>query len=127
MCGRNFFFYSNSRQVASVSTLYCDIVYLLVVNKFLSLSLFLSGNPIGKRSIVMSVSVCLSVCVPVCLYVRNHIFITTSPIFTKNFVHVTYGRGSVLLWRIVICYVLPVLWMTSYSLINHGCSTSPPS
>jgi len=97
MCGRNFFFYSNSRQVASVSTLYCDIVYLLVVNKFLSLSLFLSGNPIGKRSIVMSVSVCLSVCVPVCLYVRNHIFITTSPIFTKNFVHVTYGRGSVLL------------------------------
>ena len=99
MCGRNFFFYSNSRQVASVSTLYCDIVYLLVVNKFFSLSLFLSGNPIGKRSIVMSVSVCLSVCVPVCLYVRNHIFITTSPIFTKNFVHVTYGRGSVLLWQ----------------------------
>ena len=43
----------------------------------------------------MSVSVCL------CVSVRDHIFrITTSrPIFTKFFVHVTYGRGSVLLWR----------------------------
>ena len=35
----------------------------------------------------------------VCLSVRDHIFGTTRPIFTKYFVHVTYGRGSVLLWR----------------------------
>ena len=28
---------------------------------------------------------------------------------------------------VVIRYVLPVLWMTSYLLISQGCSTSPPS
>jgi len=43
----------------------------------------------------MSVCVCLSVC----LSVRDHIFGTTRPIFTKSFVHVAYGCGSVLLWR----------------------------
>jgi len=43
----------------------------------------------------MSVSV--SVCV--CLSVRDHIFGTTRPIFTKFFVLVINGRGSVLLCR----------------------------
>jgi len=44
---------------------------------------------------------CLSVCLCVCvrLTVHDHIFGTTHPIFTKLFDHVTYGRGSVLLWR----------------------------
>jgi len=28
---------------------------------------------------------------------------------------------------VVIRYVLPVLWMTSYLLMIQGCSTSPPS
>jgi len=51
----------------------------------------------GSRSIVMSVFVCLSVCV--CFSVHDRIFGTTRPIFTKSFVHVIYGRGSVLLWR----------------------------
>jgi len=50
--------------------------------------------PIGMRSIVISVSFCLSVCV----FVRHHIFGNTCPIFTSCFVHVTCGRGSVLLW-----------------------------
>ena len=40
----------------------------------------------------------------VCLSVRSHNF-------TNLFVHV--ACGSVLHWRIAICYVLPVLWMTS--------------
>jgi len=43
--------------------------------------------------------VCLSVCVCVCLSIRDHIFGSARPIFTKYFVHVTYGRDSVLLWR----------------------------
>jgi len=43
--------------------------------------------------------VCLCGCVCVCLSVRDHIFGTTRPIFTKLFAHVTYGRGSVLLWQ----------------------------
>jgi len=42
----------------------------------------------------MSVSACL------CLSVRDRIFGTTRPIFANfSAVHVTYGRGSVLLWR----------------------------
>ena len=53
--------------------------------------------PIGERSIVMSVSVCL--CVRACLSVRDRIFGTTRPVFTKCSVHVTYGRGLVLLRR----------------------------
>jgi len=40
----------------------------------------------------------VSVCLCVCLSVRDHIFETARPIFT-NFRHITYGRGSVLLWR----------------------------
>jgi len=51
--------------------------------------------PIGEQSIVMTVSVCVSVCVSV----REHISGNTRPIFTNFFVNVTYGRGSVLLWR----------------------------
>ena len=52
---------------------------------------------IGERSIVMSVSVCLSVDLCVCLSVRDHLSVTTPAVFTKFFVRVTYGRGSVLL------------------------------
>jgi len=49
-------------------------------------------------------SVCLSVCPPARL--RN---------YTSNLhqMHVTYGRGSVS-GGVVICYILPVLWMTSF-------------
>ena len=39
------------------------------------------------------------VCLSVCLSVRDHIFGTTRPIFTKFFVRVTFGRDSVLLRR----------------------------
>ena len=53
-------------------------------------------RPDGGRSIVLSVSVCVRV--SVCLSVGDHIFGATCPIFTI-FVRVTYGRGSVLLWR----------------------------
>ena len=43
--------------------------------------------------------VCLSVCVVVCLFVNDHIFGTTRPIFAKMFMLVIYGHSSVLLWR----------------------------
>jgi len=39
------------------------------------------------------------VCVSALLSVRDHTFGTTRLIFTEFFVHVTYGRGSVLLRR----------------------------
>jgi len=68
---------------------------------------FITPPTIEKQRIVMSVYVCLSVCMCVCvcvsvcgcLFDRDHTFGTAHPIFTKVFVHVTYGRGSVLLWR----------------------------
>ena len=53
--------------------------------------------PIVEQSIVVSVHVCVCVCV--CLSVRDHIFGTTRPIFTKLFMCVAYGCDSVLLWR----------------------------
>jgi len=57
----------------------------------------------------LSVCVCLSVC----LSVREHISGTARPTFTNCFVQIPCGRGSVLLWRVAIRYVLPVLRMTS--------------
>ena len=48
---------------------------------------------------MISMSVCLSVCLDVCLSVCDHIFRTTRPIFAGFFVHVTYSRRSILLWR----------------------------
>jgi len=70
--------------------------------------------PTGKRSILMSVSVFLSV--------RDHIFRTIHPIFTKLFVDVTYGHTYDIHMAVaqsssgslVICYVFPVSWLTSY-------------
>ena len=67
----------------------------------------------GARSIVMSVYVC------VCLSVLDHIFGTTRSIFTKFFVHVTYGCGRSSSNGVVIRYVFPVLWMTSYLHISQ--------
>jgi len=89
----------------------------------------------GQRSIVISVSVstqtqalrliivrvikCLYVrthiclCVCMCLSVRDHIFGTTRPIFTKFLcvLPMVVARSSS--GGVVIHYVLPVLWMAS--------------
>jgi len=54
--------------------------------------LFITPVTIGQLIIAMNVSVCVFVC-------PRYIFGTTRLIFTKFFMHVTYGRGSVLLWR----------------------------
>jgi len=58
--------------------------------------LFTPPPPIGSAE-YCDERVCLCLCV--CLSVREHIFGTTRPIFTIFFMHVTYGSGSVLLWR----------------------------
>jgi len=57
------------------------------------------------QSIVISVSVCLSV--------RPYISKITCPNFTKSFAHVTVAVVRSFSDDIAICYVLPVLWMTS--------------
>jgi len=46
----------------------------------------------------MSVSVCLSVCVYVCVFVSRSYFRNCTSDLHQFFMHVTYGRGSVLLW-----------------------------
>jgi len=69
----------------------------------------------------------VSVRLYVCFSVREHIFGTTRPFFTKFlcFLPMAVARSSSS--RVVICYVLPDLWMTSYLLISQGCLTSPHS
>jgi len=66
--------------------------------------------------------VCVSVCV--CLSVRDHIFGTTRPIFTKNFVHVSGDIGSV-----ILCRCCDTLYNFCFmdNVISRGCLTSPPS
>ena len=49
-----------------------------------------------------------------CGSVGKYIVGTTQTIFAKFPVHVTYGRGAVLFWRLAMSYVLQALWMTSY-------------
>ena len=52
------------------------------------------------------------VCLPVCLSVRDPVFGTTRPIFTKFFVHVPVAVARSSSGGVVICHVLRVLWMT---------------
>ena len=78
--------------------------------------------PIAERSIVMSVSVCLCVCLSASISPELHV--RSSPTFFCT-LPMAVARSSS--GGVVIRYVLPVLWMTSYLLISQGCSTSPPS
>jgi len=70
--------------------------------------------PIGERGVLwwacMSVYVCLFSIISAELHVRS------SPNF---FVHVTYGCGRSSSNSVVIRYVFPVLWMTSYLHISQ--------
>jgi len=54
-------------------------------------------SPVGAVVKYCDEYVCVSVCVCLCLSVREHISGTTRAIFTSFSVHVSYGRGSVLL------------------------------
>ena len=64
----------------------------LVTSIFITVYSLITSPLGGLQSIVMSMSVCLSVCL--LAYLWNH---TTE--LNQIFVDVTYGRGSVLLWR----------------------------
>ena len=71
--------------------------------------------------------VCTYMCVCVCLSVCDTIFGTTRPIFTRFFVHITYGCGSVLLWWRFDTLCTSSFMDDLYLLISQGCSMSPPS
>ena len=81
-------------------------------------------SPIGQQSTVMSMSVCLCTCVCLSARMSSELYVRSSP----NFL---YMLPMAMPWSssgsIVIHYVLPVLWMTSYLLISQACLTSPPS
>ena len=79
--------------------------------------------PIGERSIVMSVSVCLCLCVCPSVIISPKLHVRFSPNFLRV-LPMAMARSSS--GSVVICYVLPVLWMTSYLLIGQGSLTSPP-
>ena len=66
----------------------------------------------------MGVSLCLSVCV--CLFVRDHIFGTTRPIFANFSCTLPMAVARSSSGGVVICYVLPVLWMTIISAHRTG-------
>jgi len=66
--------------------LFCDFRVYVFLQRWCCCIYF----PGGMQSIVISVSVCLPVC--------SHISKTTRPNFTRFSVHVTCGRGLVLLW-----------------------------
>ena len=78
--------------------------------------------PIAELSIVMSVSVCLCVCLSA--MISSELHVRSSPNFLCMLpmaVARSFSGG------VAICYVFPVLRVTSYLLISQGCSTSPPS
>ena len=56
----------------------------------------------------------VSVCVCVCLFVLDHISGTTRPIFTKFLCMLPMAVARSSSSGVVIRYVFPVLWMTSY-------------
>jgi len=62
-----------------------------VMLAFKVLYMIVTTPPMGERSTVMSLPVCVFVCP------RSHLRNYTSDLH-QIFVHVTYGRGSVLLW-----------------------------
>jgi len=74
------------------------------------------------RSVVISVCVCVCVCVFVIISSELHVLASPSFLRLLPMAVARFSSGGV-----VIRYVLPVLWMTSYFLILQGCSTSPHS
>ena len=73
-------------------------------------------------SIILSVSACVCVCLSAIISSELHVRSLRSILCMLPMVVARSCYGG-----IVIRYVLPVLWMTSYLIIRQGCSTSPPS
>ena len=111
---------------AGSSLMFCSGASGLTVNPRFSqgFQVVITSPPIRERSIVMSVSVCL--CVFVCLsaIISPELHVRSSPNLLRMLLMAVARSSS---GGVVICHVLPVLWMTSYLLISQGCLTSPPS
>ena len=79
---------------------------IIIITVAVSSSSDIFSTPVGRRSIVISLSACVCVCVSVCLFVclcvwlfvLKHISGTAGPIFTKFCMQIPYGYSLVLLW-----------------------------
>ena len=69
----------NQCRATTKSQRYLDNLYRCLPGRYPHV---VTPPPIGEPSVVMSI-VCLSVCVCVCLFIRDHLFGTTRPTFTK--------------------------------------------
>ena len=77
--------------------------------------------PIGMHSVVMSFSVCVCLsCACLSAIISSELHVRSSAMFCM--LHMAVARSSS--GGVVMCYVRPVLWMTSYLLVSKGCSTS---
>jgi len=74
------------------------------------------------KQFVMSISLCLCVCLSE--IISSELQVQSSPNFLCMLA-MAVAQSSC--GDIVIRYVFPVLWTTSYLLIRQGCSTLPPS
>ena len=83
-----------------------------------------SARRIGERSVIMSMSVFDRLCVCLSAIISLEPHVRSSPNFLCMLPMAVALSSS---GNVMICYVLPVLWMTSYLLISQGCSTSSPS
>jgi len=70
---------------------------------------------------------CQSVCLSLCLSANDHIFGTTRPIFTNFLCMLPMAVARSSSCGVVIRYVLPVLWMTSFLLISHVAQRRRPA
>ena len=68
---------------------------------------------LGRMTEYCNERVCLCVCLSVCLSVREHISGTICPIFTKFLCLFTMDVARSAFVGVAICYVLPVLYITS--------------
>jgi len=77
----------------------------------------------AAQSIVMSVCVCLCVCLSFPI-ISLELRVRSSPKFLCMLAMAVARSSS---GGVVICYVLPVIWMTPCLLISQACSTLLPS
>ena len=82
-----------------------------------------------RLPVCLSVCLCVCVCVCVCVFVcpRSYLRNCTYDIHQIFLCMLPMTVARSVSGGVVIRYVLPVLYMTSFLLIRQGCSTSPPS
>jgi len=90
-----------------------DTVYRIISTRPLDSRPVSTPPPTGSAE-YCSERVCLSVCLSMCVSVHDHVFGRTRPIFTKFGCMFSMSVARSSSGGVMICYLFPVLWMTSY-------------